>query len=86
MEESADRIKPELILVSAGFDAHRDDPIGKLGLETEDFALLTKEVLEVAKVHAGGRVVSCLEGGYNLDALADSVAAHLTELLAANQS
>jgi acetoin utilization deacetylase AcuC-like enzyme len=81
LEESADRIKPELVLLSAGFDAHREDPIGRLGLETEDFAVLTREVLEVAKVHAGGRVVSCLEGGYNLEALAESVEAHLTELL-----
>jgi len=82
LEESAERIKPELVLVSAGFDAHRDDPIGSLGLETEDFEVLTREVLEVAKVHAGGRVVSCLEGGYDLDALAASVEAHLTQLLA----
>jgi acetoin utilization deacetylase AcuC-like enzyme len=82
LEESADRIKPELVLLSAGFDAHRDDPIGSLGLESEDFAVLTREVWEVAKVHAGGRLVSCLEGGYNLDALAESVEVHLTELLA----
>jgi acetoin utilization deacetylase AcuC-like enzyme len=81
LEESADKIKPELVLVSAGFDAHRDDPIGSLGLETEDFAVLTRQVWEVAKAHAGGRLVSCLEGGYDLDALAESVEAHLTELL-----
>jgi acetoin utilization deacetylase AcuC-like enzyme len=85
LEESADRIKPELVLLSAGFDAHRNDPIGSLGLESEDFAVLTREVLEVAKVHAGGRLVSCLEGGYNLDALAESVQVHLTELLAAKR-
>jgi acetoin utilization deacetylase AcuC-like enzyme len=83
LEECADRIKPELVLLSAGFDAHRDDPIGSLGLETEDFAVLTREVLEVAKAHAGGRLVSCLEGGYNLDALAESVEVHLAELLSA---
>jgi acetoin utilization deacetylase AcuC-like enzyme len=83
LEECADRIKPELVLLSAGFDAHRDDPIGSLGLETEDFAVLTREVLEVAKVHASGRLVSCLEGGYNVDALAESVEVHLTELLSA---
>jgi acetoin utilization deacetylase AcuC-like enzyme len=82
LQESADRAKPELVLLSAGFDAHRDDPIGSLGLESEDFAVLTREVREVAKVHAGGRLVSCLEGGYNLDALAESVQVHLTELLA----
>ncbi len=84
LEECADRIKPELVLLSAGFDAHRDDPIGSLGLETEDFGVLTREMLEVAKVHAGGRLVSCLEGGYNLDALAESVEVHLTELLSAS--
>jgi acetoin utilization deacetylase AcuC-like enzyme len=81
LEESARRIRPELVLVSAGFDAHHDDPIGSLGLETEDFAVLTREVLAIAKSHAGGRLVSCLEGGYNLEALAESVQAHLTTLL-----
>jgi acetoin utilization deacetylase AcuC-like enzyme len=82
LEKSADRIKPELVLLSAGFDAHARDPIGSLGLETEDFTTLTKQVLEVAKSHAKGRLVSCLEGGYNLDALAESVQTHLEELLA----
>ncbi len=82
LEKAADAIKPELVLVSAGFDAHMRDPIGSLGLDTEDFAILTHRVLEVAQTHAHGRLVSCLEGGYHLDALADSVAAHLQELLA----
>jgi acetoin utilization deacetylase AcuC-like enzyme len=82
LEAAADKIKPELVLLSAGFDAHRQDPIGSLGLETEDFAVLTREVRDVARAHAGGRLVSCLEGGYDLDALAESVEAHLTELLA----
>jgi acetoin utilization deacetylase AcuC-like enzyme len=82
LEKAADKIEPELVLLSAGFDAHARDPIGSLGLETEDFASLTKEVLAVAKTHAKGRLVSCLEGGYNLDALAESVQAHLEELLA----
>ena len=59
------------------------DPIGSLGLEVEDFAELTKRVLDVARTHAGGRLVSCLEGGYNLEALAESVQAHLEELLGA---
>jgi acetoin utilization deacetylase AcuC-like enzyme len=81
LEKAADKIRPELVLISAGFDAHAKDPIGSLGLETEDFTVLTKEVLEVAKTHANGRVVSCLEGGYHLDALAESVQAHLEELL-----
>jgi len=82
VEKAADKIKPELVLVSAGFDAHGLDPIGSLDLETEDFAVLTCLVREVARTHANGRLVSCLEGGYHLDALAESVQAHLEELLA----
>jgi acetoin utilization deacetylase AcuC-like enzyme len=81
LEKVADKIKPELVLLSAGFDAHRNDPIGSLGLESEDFAVLTRQVLAVAKAHAKGRLVSCLEGGYNLDALAESVQLHLAGLL-----
>ena len=81
LAKAADTIKPELVLLSAGFDAHALDPIGSLGLETEDFAVLTRLVLDVAKQHAGGRLVSCLEGGYNVDALAQSVEVHLRELL-----
>ena len=81
LEKTADRCKPELVLVSAGFDAHRLDPIGSLGLETEDYVTLTRAVLEVAEKHSAGRLVSCLEGGYNLDALAESVQAHLETLL-----
>jgi acetoin utilization deacetylase AcuC-like enzyme len=81
LEKAADTIKPELILVSAGFDAHVRDPIGSLGLATEDFPALTRGVLDVANVHAKGRIVCCLEGGYHLEALAESVQAHLEELL-----
>jgi acetoin utilization deacetylase AcuC-like enzyme len=84
LENAADKIKPELVLLSAGFDAHAKDPIGSLGLEVEDFATLTKQVLEVAKTHAKGRLVSCLEGGYNVEMLAESVEAHLKELLGAH--
>jgi acetoin utilization deacetylase AcuC-like enzyme len=72
-----------LVLVSAGFDAHAQDPIGSLGLEVEDFAVLSRQALDVARTHARGRLVSCLEGGYNVDRLAESVQAHLEELLAA---
>jgi acetoin utilization deacetylase AcuC-like enzyme len=85
LEKIADRVKPELVLLSAGFDAHAQDPIGSLGLETEDFVTLTERVLDVARTHAGGRLVSCLEGGYNLQALAESVEAHLRSLLAASR-
>lgn len=81
LEEFAARIKPQLVLVSAGFDSHREDPIGSLGLEAEDFAELTKYVVDVAQVHAGGRVVSLLEGGYNPERLAECVAEHLRQLL-----
>jgi acetoin utilization deacetylase AcuC-like enzyme len=85
LEQAADQIRPELVLVSAGFDAHHRDPIGSLGLETEDFADLTRLVLQVADTHAQGRVVSCLEGGYDLQALAESVQVHLEELLAPSE-
>jgi acetoin utilization deacetylase AcuC-like enzyme len=81
IDESADKVKPELVLLSAGFDAHRLDPVGSLGLETEDFIRLTERVLDVSKTHANGRLVSCLEGGYNLNALAESVQVHLETLL-----
>ena len=80
LEKAADRIKPELVLVSAGFDAHVNDPVGSLGLEVEDFVTLTEMAVDVANTHAGGRLVSCLEGGYNLEALAESVQAHLETL------
>jgi len=79
-ERLADRLKPQLVLVSAGFDSHINDPIGSLDLESEDFITLTDIVKEVAKVHADGRLVSLLEGGYNPQALAESVECHLRAL------
>ena len=82
VEELSNKIKPQLILVSAGFDAHRQDPIGSLGLEVEDFITLTKTVKEIAAAHSGGQLVSVLEGGYNLDVIPDCVDVHLQELLA----
>ena len=72
--------KPDLILVSAGFDAHRDDPLAQLELGHEDFAWITKLIVALAEKHCEGRVVSTLEGGYNLTALPRSVAAHLEAL------
>jgi len=81
LEKQAGHCKPELILISAGFDAHAHDPIGSLGLESEDFATLTQDVVDVANVHCHGRIVSLLEGGYDLDALAESVELHLAGLL-----
>jgi acetoin utilization deacetylase AcuC-like enzyme len=75
--------QPELIILSAGFDAHADDPLANLNWTTEDFAWLTRELCKVAEDVCGGRLVSSMEGGYNLDALAESVAAHVTELMGA---
>ena len=78
-----DRFAPELLIVSAGFDAHKVDPLAQLNLETEDFAWITRELLAIAGRHAKGRLVSALEGGYDLDALADATAAHVRELMRA---
>jgi acetoin utilization deacetylase AcuC-like enzyme len=72
--------RPELIFISAGFDAHREDDMGQLGLTEADYSWITWRIREVAKKHSGGRIVSCLEGGYNLSALARSVEAHLRAL------
>jgi acetoin utilization deacetylase AcuC-like enzyme len=81
LESLAAKMRPQLILVSAGFDAHRLDPIGSLELESEDFAAMTHMVLEVAGAHSGGRLVSALEGGYHPTAVAESVETHLLQLL-----
>lgn len=72
---------PELILISAGFDAHTDDPLAQLEWETEDFRWLTAQICDLAAKVCGGRVVSTLEGGYDLNALAASVAAHVDVLM-----
>lgn len=72
--------KPDLILVSAGFDAHRDDPLAQLNWDTEDFAWLAQEICDLATAICHGRVVSVLEGGYDLHALAASVAAYVEQL------
>lgn len=72
--------RPELVLVSAGFDAHAADPLGDFNLTEPDFVWITEQLLTVAHDHAGGRVVSLLEGGYDLPALGRSAAAHVTAL------
>jgi acetoin utilization deacetylase AcuC-like enzyme len=77
LEAMADKVRPELVILSAGFDAHAEDPVGDLGLEVEDFEIMTRNVLDVAETHAQGRLVSVLEGGYNVSILAGCVAAHL---------
>jgi acetoin utilization deacetylase AcuC-like enzyme len=76
-----ERFRPELLLISAGFDAHRADPLASLELEAEDFAWVTEKLLELAAAHCQGRVISTLEGGYDLGALAESTAAHVGALM-----
>jgi acetoin utilization deacetylase AcuC-like enzyme len=75
-----DAFAPQMIFISAGFDAHRDDELGQMGLVEADYAWITHQLKAVAQRHAQGRIVSCLEGGYQLDALARSVEAHVRVL------
>lgn len=75
--------RPEMVFISAGFDAHADDPLANLNLTTEDFGWATERLAEVARKACGGRLVSTLEGGYDLAALAESAAAHVRALMAA---
>jgi len=72
--------RPQMIFISAGFDAHREDDLGGMALVEADYAWITREVMAVARQHAHGRIVSCLEGGYNLSALGRSVVAHVKAL------
>jgi acetoin utilization deacetylase AcuC-like enzyme len=81
LRDVAEKCQPQLVLLSAGFDAHRLDPIGSLGLESEDFTTLTAMLCSVARDYCRGRLVSLLEGGYHIDALAESVELHLRGLL-----
>ena len=74
---AAERFGPDLVLISAGFDAHRDDPLASMGLLTADFGELTQMVVGIAEEYCDGRIVSILEGGYNLDALERSAACHV---------
>ena len=76
--------RPELVVISAGFDAHREDDMGNLGLVDADYEWVTRQLMRVAERHARGRVVSCLEGGYVLNPLARSVAAHVKVLIGAD--
>ena len=75
---------PDLVLISAGFDAHREDPLAQIELTEADFTWVTEKLMEIADKHAGGRVVSLLEGGYDLDALARSAAVHVRALMQAS--
>jgi acetoin utilization deacetylase AcuC-like enzyme len=72
---------PDLVIISAGFDAHRRDPLGNLNLTEADFAWATRKLMEIGRRHAHERVVSVLEGGYDLEGLSRSVAAHVKALM-----
>ncbi|HEY4316961.1 MAG TPA: histone deacetylase family protein [Herbaspirillum sp.] len=72
--------KPQMIFISAGFDAHREDDLAQMALVEADYTWMTQQIVEIAKLYAQGRIVSCLEGGYNLSALGRSVVAHLKVL------
>ena len=78
-----DAFRPEMVVISAGFDAHKSDPLAQLLLDEADYTWITERLLEIARQHAGGRVVSTLEGGYDLAALGASAAAHLRVLMSA---
>ena len=77
---SVDKFKPEVILISAGFDAHVRDPLANINLESEDFYKITKKIVDLGNIHSKGRVISFLEGGYDLQALSESVKQHLLAL------
>jgi acetoin utilization deacetylase AcuC-like enzyme len=74
---NVDKFQPEVILLSAGFDAHRRDPLANINLESKDYFNITKEIVDIANRHCQGRIISFLEGGYDLAALAESVTEHL---------
>jgi acetoin utilization deacetylase AcuC-like enzyme len=82
---AVDRFAPDLIVISAGFDAHWRDPLASLNLSEDDFAWATERLMELADRHAGGRIVSLLEGGYDLRGLSDSVAAHVAALMGGSE-
>jgi acetoin utilization deacetylase AcuC-like enzyme len=75
-----DKFKPEVILISAGFDAHTRDPLASINLESKDFYVITKKIVNLSKVHSNGRIISFLEGGYDLLALSESIKEHLIAL------
>ena len=80
---SLQNFSPDIVFISAGFDAHEDDPLANLRLKEADFAWATEKLVDIAEKQSGGRLVSMLEGGYNLTALARSVAVHLNRLMLA---
>ncbi len=76
MRPAINRFKPDFVIISAGFDSRIDDPLGQFRLTDEDFVELTKTMMEIAGEHAEGRLISVLEGGYNVDGLASAAVAH----------
>ena len=78
--KSIDKFRPEVILISAGFDAHKRDPLANISLESNDFFKITKNIVDIANTHSKGRVISFLEGGYDLQALSESIIEHLNAL------
>ena len=78
---AVDAFAPQLVIISAGFDAHRQDPLASLELETDDYAWITRCLVDLAERHASGRLVSSLEGGYDLQALRASTQAHVAALM-----
>jgi len=79
--QNIDKFKPEIILISCGFDAHYRDPLAQINLESEDFYIITKKIIELSLLHSNGRVISFLEGGYNLLALHESIKYHIKGLV-----
>jgi len=82
LEDISKKIKPDLIIIPAGFDAHLTDPLGQLMLEDTDFVSMTRSVMQWADDVCDGRIISCLEGGYNLETLGETVKAHVEALAA----
>ena len=80
LQDISAKFKPDLIMISAGFDAHLTDPLGQLRLEDQDFVAMTRTVKQWADDACGGRIVSCLEGGYNLETLGETVKNHVAAL------
>ena len=78
--KAIDKFKPEVILISAGFDAHKRDPLANISLDSDDFFRITKNIVDIANTHSKGRVISFLEGGYDLQALSESIIEHLNAL------
>ena len=78
--DNVENFEPEVILISAGFDAHKRDPLANINLESSDFFTITKKIIEIANIHSKGRAISFLEGGYDLQALSESIIEHLKGL------